>query len=185
MVEVNDASSTITQFKESELLSELTRSLNNETLSSYLEELEKEVFELYEHFQNEIQNEFGPTASYWNSYLDMVQRLLDYQRSLRTSDWDLHLRATEKMLPWFHTYDHFNYARHFTYYWCTQQNLGDTILGCVKLTLINILAQKGQLGASTICPQIKLLNKQLTKSRRVKAVLSVAVHQRAEYKGGS
>ena len=30
------------------------------------------------------------------------------------------------MLPWFHAYDHFNYAGHFTYYWCTQQNLGDT-----------------------------------------------------------
>ena len=33
------------------------------------------------------------------------------------------------------------------------------IQSSVKLTLINILAQKGQLGASTVCPQIKLLNK--------------------------
>ena len=35
------------------------------------------------------------------------------------------------------------------------------ILGCVKFSLINILVQKGQLGISTACPQIKLLNKQL------------------------
>ena len=59
------------------------------------------------------------------------------------------------------------------------------ILGCVKLTLINTLVQKGHLGASTVCPQNKILSKQLTKSRRVKAVLSVAAYQRAQYKGGS
>ena len=74
----------------------------------------------------------------------MVQTLLDYQWSLRKGEWDLHLRltivtrngkkvsvscdygVTEKMLPWFHAYDYFNYARHFTYYWCTQQNLEGT-----------------------------------------------------------
>ena len=120
MVEVNDASSPITQFIKSKLLSELVRNLINETLSSCLGELEKELYEFYERFENEIQNEFGSTASYWNCKLDMVQTLLDYQRSLRTGDWDLYLRATEKMLPWFHAYGHFNYARHFTYYWCTQ-----------------------------------------------------------------
>ena len=27
------------------------------------------------------------------------------------------------MLHWFHAYDHFNYARHFSYYWSTQQVL--------------------------------------------------------------
>ena len=42
------------------------RNMINETLSSCLEELEKKVFEFYERFQNEIRNEFGPTASYWD-----------------------------------------------------------------------------------------------------------------------
>ena len=62
LVENNDARSPITQFKESELLSELIRNPSNETLSSYLEELEKEVFEFYKRFENDIQNNFGPTA---------------------------------------------------------------------------------------------------------------------------
>ena len=56
MVEVNDASSPITQFIESKFLSELVRNLNNETLSSCLGELEKELYEFYERFENEIQN---------------------------------------------------------------------------------------------------------------------------------
>ena len=102
LVEVNDASTPFTQFKESELLSELIRNPNNEAVSSCLEELEKEVFQFHERFENEIQSEFGSTASYWNSYLFMVQTLLDYQRSRRTGYCNLHLCATEKMLPWFH-----------------------------------------------------------------------------------
>ena len=113
--DVNDDSSTITQFKESELLSELIRNPNNETLSSYLEEME-EVFEFYECFENKIHNEFGPTVSYWKSYLDMVQTLLDYQWSLRTEDWDLRLGVAKKMLSWFRAYENFNYARYFAYY---------------------------------------------------------------------
>ena len=185
LVEVNDDSSPITKFKESKLLSELIRNPNNETLSPCLEELEKEVFELYERFENEIQNESGPTASYWNSYLDMVQTLLDYQRSLRTGDWDLHLRATEKSCHGSIPTTILIMLGILLIIGALSRILGIHILGCVKLTLINILAQKGQFRASTVCRQIKLLNKQLTKSRRVKAVLSVAVHQRAQYKGGS
>ena len=44
---VNDTRSPITQFIESELLSELIRNTNNKRLFSCLEEL-KEVFEFYE-----------------------------------------------------------------------------------------------------------------------------------------
>ena len=145
LVEVNDASSPITRFEKSKLVSELIRDPNNETLSSCLEELEK-VFELYERFENEIQNELGPTASYWNSYLDMVQTLLDCQWSLRTGDWDLHLRATEKMLPWFHACDCFNYARHVTYYGCTHQDLGDTHLGLCQAYLNQHFSAKRAFG---------------------------------------
>ena len=168
LLEVNDDSSLITQFKESKLLSELIRSPNNETLSSCLEELEKEVFELYERFQNEIQNEFGPTPSFWNSYLDMVQTLLDYQRSLRTGDWNLHLRATEKMLPWFHAYDHFNYARHFTYYWCTQQNLGDTHTGLHQAYLNQHFSAKKTVGRFNRLPADQVIEQTINKEQKGK-----------------
>ena len=92
LLEVNDASSPITRFKESKILSELIRNTNND-----LKELEK-----------------------WCKH-------------------GLHLCATEKMFPWFHAYDHFNYyARHYTY--CALSRiLRIHILGCARLTLINIL----------------------------------------------
>ena len=31
--------------------------------------------------------------------------------------------ASEKMLYWFHTYDNYNYTKHFSYYWASQQTL--------------------------------------------------------------
>ena len=41
------------------------------------------------------------------------------------NDWNLHLQSMERMLKWFHAYDHTNYARHFTYCWADQQNLSE------------------------------------------------------------
>ena len=62
-------------------------------------------------------------AMFWQSYLDMVQILLDFVKSIRLPDWNLHLQSTERMLVWIHAYDTINYARHFSYYCCTQQKI--------------------------------------------------------------
>ena len=51
------------------------------------------------------QNIFGPTAQFWQSFLDKSQVLLDYIKSLRIGNWQLHLCSMVKMLSWFHAYD--------------------------------------------------------------------------------
>ena len=83
-----------------------------------------DLFELYNEFEEELSNENEyPMAVFWNSYLDMVQILRDFAKSIKNGDWDLHMFASEKMLHWYHSYDHYNYARHFSYYWASQQAL--------------------------------------------------------------
>ena len=78
-------------------------------------------------FEEQIENNYlGPTAKFWKSFLDMVQILLDYIKSTRNGNWDLHLSSMERMLPWFHAYDRVNYARHFTYCWAALNNLAET-----------------------------------------------------------
>ena len=62
-------------------------------------------------------------AAFWNPYLDMIQTLRDFIKLIKNGDWDLHMYASEKMLYWFHPYDNYNYARHFSYYWTSQQAL--------------------------------------------------------------
>ena len=43
--------------------------------------------------------------------MDMVRILLLFIRAQREGNWDFHLYAFGKMLPFFHRYDHTNYAR--------------------------------------------------------------------------
>jgi len=126
LVEMQGEQRPLFKFKESAEMQQMLRKPDFQSFSRCLELLDSEIMELYDTFEDSIKEEYGPTANYWLSYLDMVQTLLDFQRSLRTGDRDLHLRSTEKMLPWFHAYDRHNYARHFTYYWCSQQKLVET-----------------------------------------------------------
>ena len=78
-------------------------------------------------FEEEIrQSTFGPTAQFWQSFLDMSQVLLDYIKSFRIGDWQLHLCSMKKVLSWFHAYDRINYARHFTHCFASFQKLSET-----------------------------------------------------------
>ena len=81
---------------------------------------------MHDEFEEVISDENDyPMAVFWNSYLSMVQTLRDFAKSIKNGDWDLHMYASEKMLHWFHSYDHYNYARHFSYYWASQQVLAE------------------------------------------------------------
>ena len=60
---------------------------------------------MFQQFEEEcILSEFRPMATYWNSFIDMVQILLDYIKSTRTGDWHVHLQASECMLNWYFEY---------------------------------------------------------------------------------
>ena len=78
-------------------------------------------------FKEEIrQSTFGPTVQFWQSFLDISQVLLNYIKSFRIGDWQLHLCSMGKMLLWFHACDRINYARHFTHCFASFQKLSET-----------------------------------------------------------
>ena len=84
------------------------------------------LLKTYDEFEIKIRNlDFGSMLMFWQSYLDRVQSLLDVVKSIRLPDWSLHLQSTERMLVWIHAYDRIIYARHFGYYWCSQQKFQD------------------------------------------------------------
>ena len=58
-----------------------------------------------------FKKEKNPNLEYWWQYMEMVSILLLFVRAQREGMWDLHLYAFQKMLPFFHCYDHTNYAR--------------------------------------------------------------------------
>ena len=86
-----------------------------------------ELFELYETFEVKfICSELGSISFLCNSFVEMVQILLDFIKSTRIGDWPLHMQASERILKWFFAYDNPNYSRHFTCYWATQQKFKET-----------------------------------------------------------
>ena len=113
-------------FLESSELNRMINDLNGGTFNSALEMIAT-LYELFQKFEEEcILSELGPMATYWNSFIEMVQILLNYIKSTRTGDWPAHLQASERMLKWYFAYDRTNYSRHFTYNWATLQNLKET-----------------------------------------------------------
>ena len=113
----------------------LDASKNSDSMKSWVERLQ-ELFDLRDEFEESISDsERFPMAVFWNSYLDMVQTLRDFTKSIKLGDWDLHIHSSEKMLRWYHAYDHYNYALHFSYYWASQQSLNVTypaLYNCFK-----------------------------------------------------
>lgn len=71
---------------------------------------------LYEKFQKEIIDDTVPTASLWLSYIDMIEIILDLIRASREGNWNLHISAIRRMIPWCFAYDKHNYARYLAIY---------------------------------------------------------------------
>ncbi|XP_066920335.1 uncharacterized protein [Clytia hemisphaerica] len=86
-----------------------------EALSAVFDDTE--FIELIELHEKVLKNERGPTSTFWYSFIEMMDILFNFQRSIKLGDWNLHLETTKKMIPWFFAYDRPNYSRFFTYYW--------------------------------------------------------------------
>ena len=72
-----------------------------------------EIFNLYKEYCKE---DNGPLKVFWNSYLEMVEVLINFVRATREGNWAMHLEGIKEMLPWFLAYDHTNYARYLPVY---------------------------------------------------------------------
>ena len=59
-----------------------------------------ELFHLLDWHKQSLRTEYGPSAEFWSSFLEMAEILFAFNRSIRTG----------QMLPWFFAYDHQNYA---------------------------------------------------------------------------
>ena len=77
---------------------------SNPSTESFKTALEKfhGLFFLFEEFKNILQQEEeNSTSAYWMTFFDITQVLLDYAISICAGSWELHLAASERMLPGF------------------------------------------------------------------------------------
>ena len=84
----------LSSFIQSQKFTTLSGKLTQENLTNCREEFNQcyDAIEEFEATINDIEV-YGPTAAFWQSYLDMVQILFDFNKSLRTGNWELHLQA--------------------------------------------------------------------------------------------
>lgn len=64
--------------------------------------------------------------------------LLMFVRATRQVDWELHLSAFRRMLPWFYACDKVNYARYGTAYWLEMKSLETTHPGLLLYTKMSL-----------------------------------------------
>ena len=93
------------EFKNSLELQELVSAPKPKTMENVHENCEEVVEGIHKYKQLLLDGDLGPTASVCTSFLQMVQILFDFIRSINLGDWNLHMQATEKMLPWMFAYD--------------------------------------------------------------------------------
>ena len=98
------------EMKENGYVQIFKQSQNTENFECCVEEF-RPLLELFEEFEQLFPNS------------EEYQTLSDFFKSIKNGDWNLHMCTSEKMLHWFHVYDNYNYARHFSYYWASQQTL--------------------------------------------------------------
>ena len=82
-----------------------------------------EIFNLYKEYCKE---DNGPLKVFWNSYLEMVEVLINFVRATREGNWAMHLEGIKEMLPWFFAYNHTNYARYLPVYLAHMMLLPET-----------------------------------------------------------
>ena len=56
-------------------------------------------------------SESSPTLTYWFSFIEIVDVLLQFLRATRSGNWSLHLHSIRCMLPWLFAYDRVYYSR--------------------------------------------------------------------------
>ncbi len=78
----------------------------------------QEILASFTQFLNWLRKESGHLASFWMSYVDMVDILLGRVRASREGNWILHLHYIRAMIPCLcFAYDKQNYARYLSVYY--------------------------------------------------------------------
>lgn len=95
---------------DSEELQRFVSSPSKRSLDSLSKDHEEVIDEIRKYEASFLTGSLGPTASVWPSFMQMVQILLDFARSIELGDGKLYLQSTECLFPWMFGYDRPNYA---------------------------------------------------------------------------
>ncbi|KAK3735047.1 hypothetical protein QZH41_001743 [Actinostola sp. cb2023] len=89
-------------------------------------EMFSEFITLYDTYLEYLRKSNGKLCSFWMSYIDIVEIMLNLVRASREGHWELHLSAVKQMIPWCFAYNNLNYARYMSAYLSEMSHLKET-----------------------------------------------------------
>jgi len=99
----------------------------NNCQETFTEMLSKPAFERTDEsfweYLDHLRISGGNLASFWMTYIDLVQIMLQLLKASREGNWLLQLSAIHDMIPWCFSYVKQNYARYLSYYYTEMTNL--------------------------------------------------------------
>jgi hypothetical protein len=84
------------------------------------------VIQKFIEFLSYLHADHGKLATFWMSFVDLVDILLGLIRASREGNWLLHLASIREFIPWCFAYDKQNYARYTSVYYGQMSQLADT-----------------------------------------------------------
>ena len=85
-----------------------------------------EFMALYDTYLEYLRSSNGKLSSFWMSYIDIVEIMLNLVRASREGHWELHISTAKQMIPWCFAYDNLNYARYLSAYLSEMSHLKET-----------------------------------------------------------
>ena len=105
-------------------LSNLKEAMAEESMNAILSETSfMKIAELLGEYLQNLRNGNGTLSTFWMSYVDIVETLLNMIRASREGDWQLHLASIRAKIPGCFTYDRLNYARYLPAYYAEMKSL--------------------------------------------------------------
>ena len=108
-------------------VADLVYDLNQQTYCQLLHSPQfSEIASLWQDLLELLRHNNGELAAFWMTYMDFVEDVVfGLLRASREGNWQLHLHAVRKPIPWCFAYDKLNYARYLSPYLAEMSNLPD------------------------------------------------------------
>ncbi|KAJ8050587.1 Vesicular integral-membrane protein VIP36 [Holothuria leucospilota] len=109
-----------------EVMAQLHDAYSTDSLMDYL--TAPQYIDMVSSFNTYIEKKINESATFafWSCYIQMVENVLQLTRATRSGNWELHLSAVRKILPWMFAYDRHNYARYLSAYFLEMCDLPRT-----------------------------------------------------------
>ena len=109
------------------VIQKLTENICNEELEKVIcDSSVAKIIQRFGEFLQHLRSSHGQLASFWMSFVDMVNTLLGLIRASREGNWTLHLACVRAFIPWSFAYDKQNYARYTSVYYSQMTRLPET-----------------------------------------------------------